>query len=184
MGKMIFVAGYVAGGKSTFSRRLSEELGIPVFNKDTIKSVLGDHITIHTREDSLTLSRATLGLMAHIADHLMATNIPLILESNFNTGDAVVFNKLIEQRGYAPLTFMLIGDLRVMYERFYAREQNGTREPANRAFGTVDFESFARGVSALADFDVGGQIIRIDTTAFDRVDWQQYIDMARMFIGA
>jgi adenylate kinase family enzyme len=35
--KLIIIAGYVAGGKTTFSLKLSKELSIPCFNKDLIK---------------------------------------------------------------------------------------------------------------------------------------------------
>ncbi|MCL2386410.1 MAG: ATP-binding protein [Defluviitaleaceae bacterium] len=40
--KLILVSGHGATGKSTFSRRLSKQFGIPCFCKDTIKEAMAD----------------------------------------------------------------------------------------------------------------------------------------------
>ena len=61
--KIIIVAGILAGGKTTFSQRLSKELGIPCLNKDLIKIELNKNIEINNREDSIKLSITTANIM-------------------------------------------------------------------------------------------------------------------------
>ena len=49
--KIIIIAGYLASGKSTFALRLSKEINVPYFVKDTLKSAICTSIPITNRED-------------------------------------------------------------------------------------------------------------------------------------
>lgn len=44
MGKLVLIMGDLAAGKSTFSKILSKRCNINVFNKDSVKEVLGDTV--------------------------------------------------------------------------------------------------------------------------------------------
>lgn len=183
MAKIILVAGCLAGGKTTFSLRLAEALGLPVFNKDKMKNVLGGYLPIPNRAESLRLSDATVALMLHTAEILMRTGAPLILESNFKADEAARLEELIGRCGYHALTYVFAGDLRVLHRRFLEREGSPAREPANRMGGLYDdYAVFAENVRPLADFCAGGEIIRVDTTDFQSVDFDGYIEQARRFI--
>lgn len=180
---VILIAGHVAAGKTTFSHKLAEALHIPVFNKDNIKAVLGGYLPVDNRAQSKNLSRATFGLMAHIAENLMKTGVPFIWESNFAGDEPETLRFLTDRYAYRSLSFVLVGDLRVIYERFTARENTPMRDPANRAFGDLaDYPSFASAVGPLSDFDAGGEMVRIDTTDFTRVDFKPHIAYARQFL--
>lgn len=183
MGKvLIVVAGCVAGGKTTFSQRLSAELGIPVFNKDLIKITMGNHIEVKNREDSKTLSRATFDIMAHVAECLMKTGQTLVLESNFIRAEGEVLRELAERYAYRLLTFVFTGDLRVLHKRFVERDNSPERAAVNRIFGLLDdFETFKNAVGALSEFDVGDTVVKIDTTHFDTVDFEALIRQAHAF---
>jgi broad-specificity NMP kinase len=89
--KLIIITGYVAGGKTTFSLKLSKELNIPCFNKDLIKIEMGKNFSVNNREDSKHLSVATFNIMMHILENFMKVGQPLIIESNFGytNGDAI-----------------------------------------------------------------------------------------------
>ncbi|MDE7206241.1 MAG: deoxynucleoside kinase, partial [Lachnospiraceae bacterium] len=58
MKKLLLITGDIAAGKSTFSKILSERYGVAVFQKDTVKEILGDHIGFHNREENKALSNA------------------------------------------------------------------------------------------------------------------------------
>lgn len=183
MEKIILVAGYLAGGKTTFSTRLAETLGLSVFNKDKMKHVLGGYLPIPSRAESRRLSDATVALMLHTAEILMRTGVPLILESNFKADEAARLEELIGRYGYRALTYVFEGDLHVLHRRFLARDNSPEREPANRMGGLYDdYAVFAENVRPLADFHAGGEIVRVDTTDFQTVDFDGYIEQARRFI--
>ena len=54
---IIIVTGYLAAGKSTFARRLSEALNVPYLIKDTFKIALCESASVISREESSRLSR-------------------------------------------------------------------------------------------------------------------------------
>lgn len=185
MSKIILVAGYVAGGKTTFSLRLSQSLNIPVFNKDKIKSVLGNYIKINNREESKNLSRATFGIMAHITENLMKTGIPFILESNFIDSEAAILNDLISKYNYKTLSYVFVGDLHIIHKRFIERDNSPEREASNRIHGLLDdYSVFEEGIMPLGKFNIEDKIVKVDTTTFENVDFESYIKETHEFINA
>lgn len=66
MKKLLLITGDIAAGKSTFSKILSERYGIAVFQKDTVKEILGDFIGFQNRKENKKLSNAAIELMCHI----------------------------------------------------------------------------------------------------------------------
>lgn len=184
MSKIILVAGYVAGGKTTFSLRLSQSLNIPVFNKDKIKSVLGDYIKINNRKESKNLSRATFGIMAHIAENLMKTEIPFILESNFIDSEAAILKDLISKYNYKALSYVFVGDLHIIHKRFIERDNSPEREVSNRIYGLLDdYSVFEESIMPLGKFNIGDKIVKVNTTTFENVDFESYIKEAYEFIN-
>lgn len=181
---LIMVAGYVAGGKTTFSIKLSEQLGIPVFNKDLVKAVLGQYLPIPDRATSKRLSHATFGLITHTAENLMKAGVPFIWESNFAGDELEVLRGLLNRYAYRSLSFVFVGDLRVIHRRFTERELTPERDPANRMLGgELDgYEAFAQAIGPLGEFNVGDTVVRIDTTDFDAVDFTSHMESAKRFL--
>ncbi len=176
---IIMVAGYVAGGKSTFARMLAERLNLPVFIKDTMIQVMREHITAENRDEKKKISNATRGTMAYIAERLMITGTSFILESNFIKFDEDMLRRLIEKYEYNALTYVFVGDLRVIHKRFIERDNSPERDPANRIGGLLDdFALFKQSIKPLGDFDAGGKIIKVDTTSFENVDFEAHLQEA------
>ena len=160
--KLILVAGYVASGKTTFSLNLSRELEIPCFNKDLIKVELAKNFDINNRGDSKRLSTATFDLIIHILINFMKVGKPLVLESNFYPTQSKIICQLLEDYAYEALTYLLIGDLKIMHKRFVARENSQEREQANKAFGLFDdFSAFEKAIKPLGDFKAGPRLISV-----------------------
>jgi predicted kinase len=181
--KIVLLSGYAATGKTTFSQLLKRQLGIPCFNKDDIKVILGENIGFADRQENIVLSQTTFLLMLHAAKELMLVNQPMILESNFRPAEGPPLQELIEAQGYRPLTFRFLGDLRVIHERFMARERSPERHPAHKSNDLSDFVTFRQGMEALARFSVGGESITVDTTNFEAVDFQALIRQAEVFLN-
>ncbi len=180
---IIMVGGYVAGGKSTFARKLAERLNLPVFIKDTMIQVMHEHIHAEKRDEKKKISGATRGMMSYIAERLMLTGASFILESNFIKWDADILRRLIEKYEYNALTYVFVGDLHVIHKRFIERDNSPERDPANRSGGLLDdFAMFEQSIKPLGDFDAGGRIIKVDTTSFENVDFEAYIQEAIDYI--
>jgi predicted kinase len=187
--KLIVVAGHLAAGKTTFALKLSEELHVPCFCKDLIKSTLGAHIPVNTRDDGNRLSAATFDAIAYIMERLMKASLPIIIEANFVMGknhggikEGDVIRVLTEAYHYHTLTFLFTGKPRALYDRFITRESK-TERGANRITGDFSLEEFERIAFALGCFDIGGKIEEIDTTEIEKVDFAHHIETARLFLG-
>lgn len=187
--KIIIVYGYLAAGKSTFARKVGQELGLPCFAKDTFKSALCTGIPIDSQAVSSRFSAVTFDAMMYTAERLMEVGFPLILEGNFlpagikKTDEAGAIRWLIEKHGYRSLTFRFVGDIAVLYQRFSAREGSAERGKANTMFTmptAAEFETLCRNMDG---FNVGGNTEQIDTTDFEKTDFERYIRISREFIS-
>lgn len=186
--KVIVIAGYLAAGKSTFALRLSKELQIPYLIKDTFKSALCSNITINNRQESSRFSVVSFDGMMYIMERMFEVGQPLIIEGNFvPTGvkpvdEEGIIENLINQYGYDVLTYQFTGDTRVLYERFMKRENSSEREPVNRMFSEISMKDFDTICHNLDGFHIGGESISVDTTEFDKTDFEMYIHKAHLFM--
>lgn len=186
--KIIIIEGYLASGKSTFALRLSQQIGVPYLIKDTFKSALCEKASISSRAESSLFSAITFDAMMYVTERMLEVGSPIILEGNFvpagikNTDEAGIIRKLIEKYGYTPLTFKFTGDTRILYERFVAREETPERGQANRIGHGISYEVFDKWCHNLDGFSVGGETVRIDTTDFDKVSFDNHIALARGFM--
>ncbi len=187
-GKIIIIEGYLASGKSTFARKLSKETGVPCFVKDTFKIALCKSVGLLSREESSRFSVVTFDGIMYAAERLIETGNPVIIEGNFTpagvkkTNEAGEIRRLIEKYGCSPLTFKFMGSTRVLFQRFVNREGSPERGQANTMQIPFSYEDFSTWCHNLDNFDVGGEIIRIDTTDFDAVDFDKYTALARKFL--
>jgi len=187
---IIIVQGYLASGKSTFARRLSEKLAVPCFVKDTFKIALCASVPIDNREESSRFSAVTFDAMMYAAEKLMEAGYPVIVEGNFvpagvkAVNEADVIRSLIEKHAYKPLTYRFIGDTRVLHERFVKREGSAERGRVNTMFSEVLYDDFNRWCLNLDGFNVGGEVITVETTDFNKVDFEKLFCAAQRFIEA
>ena len=142
MSKLLLIMGDLATGKSTFSNILSKRYNINVFGKDTIKEVLGDTIGFTNREENLKLSKATMELMMFLFAEFGKQNKPLILESNFHTGELERLQEMAKEQGYDVLTVVLRGREDVLHQRYLNRMKNENRHPVHLGTTLDVYEDF------------------------------------------
>ena len=178
--KIILVGGYCATGKSTFSRKLSDLLGIPCFNKDTIKESLGDSFGPDNNMVFEKGSAAAFTLMLHITESFLRAGKTCILESNFKMKEAAEIKTLLETYNAECLCFIFTGDLEALCTRYDERDSqrhwvhgktNGNRE------------AFIRGQikGGLAEIAIGTTIVT-DATRFEKVNYDDLFAAAGDFI--
>lgn len=189
--KIIIITGYVAAGKTTFSLELAKRLSIPCFNKDLIKVVLGEYMPDNSAEDGRRLSKVSFDILVHVMKKNMQVGNHFIIEGpfihskeKFKVNEGSVIKSLIEQYGYQLLTYVFVGDINILHERFKEREKQPEREPIIRVNGLFDDISFfSRVISPLSEFNIGGKVIKVDTTHYELVDFEKYITIASDFIN-
>lgn len=137
--------------------------------------------------------------MTHIAAQMMATGSPFIMEANFRAPNNVsspnnadthpkddecaVLRALTERYAYNSLTFLFTGDLQVLHKRFLERETRPERGRIHRVDGALDdFTAFKEADQLMDGFNVNGMLVRVDTTDFEQVDFDTYIQQARTFM--
>ena len=187
--KIIIVEGYLASGKSTFALQLSKHINVPYLIKDTFKIALCESVTIANRSESSIFSAVTFDAMMYVTERMFETGCPIIIEGNFvptgvkKVDEAGVIKRLIDKYEYSSLTFKFTGDTRVLHKRFVEREKTLERGQVNKIGSDVSYDVFNGWCHNLDSFDVGGEIVRVDTTDFGLVDFEGYFEAARQFIG-
>ena len=177
---IILIGGYLAAGKTTFSRQLSKELGVLCVNKDYVKEALCDGLGFNNRAQNKKMSEATLDVMLHLAMQSMRVGLPIILESNFRKADGERIVPLLEQYDYKPIEVFFEGDLKVLFERFIRRLTN--RHPAHTAVD-VTWDEYVRHSNELREFGIGSERITVDTTSVKNVDYCTIITQIKQLIN-
>jgi predicted kinase len=123
-----------ATGKSTLAEALGEDLGWPLFTKDTFKELLYDSGSFDEEsfdeEASETVGAQAIALLQVTATALVRAGMNVILEANFRASLAA--------RDFAP--FLSTADVRQVYctleiedvlERYHDRLDRGERHPVH-----------------------------------------------------
>lgn len=189
----ILVTGIPAAGKSTMAKEIGKQLNIPVISKDSIKEILFDTVGFKCRSEKVALGVGAMEIMYYCAEQLMQTGAPFVLENNFENSSKEGLEKILVKYQYTPITVVMTGDYRVIYERFLERNQSPERHrghvvntqypevsPTDEV-GIVLYEHFVGGIKhrGMDSFSIGENRIVIDTTDFSNVDIDTIIQNIR-----
>jgi len=94
-----------------------------------------------------------------------------------------VIKALIDKYSCLSLTFKFIGDTQILHRRYIERDKLPERGKVNAMLGEIPHNDFDRLCRNLDGFDIGGEIIEVDTTDFSDVDFEKHIETARAFLG-
>lgn len=187
--KIIIIEGYLASGKSTFALHLSKSIKVPYLVKDTFKTALCKNISIADRKESSLFSAVTFDAMMYVTERIFETGNPIIIEGNFvpggvkKTDEAGVIKQLIDKYEYTSLTFKFMGNTKILHKRFIDREKTVERGQANKIGADIPYDIFDQWCHNFDHFNVGGEIVQVDTTDFTKIDFNTYIESARQFMN-
>jgi predicted kinase len=181
--KLIIATGRPAAGKSTLAGRLAQELKLPIISKDGIREVLLDRLGIKDRPWAQLLGRASIDLMFHFARAEFEAGRSIILDNAFDpTLSNSRFRGLIAEYTADCLQIVCNSDNETLFQRFKSRVESGNRHPGHReemAYGQLR-ESLSREESPV--LDIGGEVIEVDTTDFEQIDFPSILKRVRMFL--
>lgn len=165
---LFIVNGHPATGKTTFARRLSESLGVPLYSKDDFKELLHRTYGAEDREASRKLGLAAYSLLQHSARILLESGQSLIIESNFDAeGSGPWIKELEEQHSPIIVQVFLHAQSDVIARRFSDRSEH--RHAAHFDDVTVE-ELRKRLLEPYEPLDTRGVTLEFDTTDFGRFD--------------
>jgi predicted kinase len=192
---MILVAGMPASGKTSFAKRLSSELKIPLITKDEIVEILYDKVGFRSSRKKQALNVSSMEIMFQIAESLMKVKKMMILESCFDKTMQAKLEELINQYSYTPLTLLFEGKTEVLYNRYIERDMSPERHKghvftdhypqrlkSSKIFTKpITFDEFKKITEdrCLKDFLIGNDIIKVDTTDFDKFDIEDIIETVK-----
>lgn len=166
MKKLLLITGDIAAGKSTFSKILSERYCTVVFQKDTIKEILGDYIGFHNREENKILSNTTIEIMCHVFAQIAATGSDVILEASFHEGELIKLHSIAQEGKYDVLTLILQGNTDVLYDRYIHRMTEENRHPVHLSTTLDVKEDFVKAAELFRNEKVTGKNLIIEATDF------------------
>ena len=95
---LIVVTGPPASGKTTLSRRIANDLHLPLISRDGIKEILFDGLGWSDREWSKRLGKVSYELTYYFVQLHIASGQPVIVESNFTEQAVTAFSAIRRQR--------------------------------------------------------------------------------------
>lgn len=173
---IIIVTGDLAAGKTTYGKKISEELNIPFFSKDKFKEIMFDAIDNNSfeYEEKRKIGTISYAVLYNVAEELMKVGNTFILESNFVEQSIPILNELISKYNYKVITIRFIGDLNVLHQRFLKREYSEERHAGVNANGAFDnFKDFKIATEKTRKFKIVDQEIIVDTTDFSNVNFEK-----------
>lgn len=182
MKKILLLTGDIAAGKTTFSGILSARYGVAVFQKDTIKEILGDYIGFRNREENKILSDTTMEIMCHILSRIAATGHSIILEANFHELELKKIHSIAGENQYDVLTIVLRGDTNILYQRYLRRMKEENRHPVHLST-TLDIkEDFVKSAEWIRKESVTGKVLVVDATDFSYQSDAAVLDKIDIFM--
>ena len=170
---VLIVTGPPAAGKTTLSRKLAKELNLPLIVKDDIKDKLFDVLGWKDRDWSRKLGGASFEILFQILESLLQAQTSCIVETAFHQVSAPTFLALKDRYGFHPIQIVCTASPDLLFQRFKQRSESGERHPGH-VDGNATYDQFQTLLknSTYATLEIGGTIIEIDTTNFDRIDYK------------
>ncbi len=182
---IIIITGELAAGKTSYGKKISEELNIPFFSKDKIKEILFDSFCDADLdyESKKKVGATAYSIFYYIIEEQMKVGMPLIAESNFVKESISIIKNLLNKYDYKSMTIRFEGDLKILHKRFLEREYSSERHMGLVANGVFDnFEDFKKTSAKSKEFKINDNEILVDTTDFSKVNFDEIIENIRKYI--
>jgi adenylate kinase family enzyme len=169
---LIIISGLSCTGKTTLSKRIAQELHLPLINRDTIKELLFDTLGIKDREWSKQLGISSYKILYYLIDSFIQANQAIIIESNFNPEfDDQKFLDLQKRYQFESVQIICKTDGEILFERFKKRSESDERHP-----GHVDNQNYNEFKEILLQgkhrpLNLRSKTLEVDTTNFENIDY-------------
>ena len=171
---LILISGFSCTGKTTLAKKIAKRYSLPLIGRDELKESLYDSLGYSDREWSKKLGIASYDLLYLFVEKLLVNKQSLITESNFKfKTDTAKLLKLKSKYQLNLLQIHCYASVEIALQRFKNRAISEKRHS-----GHVDHliyeemeENWIRGGYEI--LDVCDHTIKIDTTDFNSIDYDQ-----------
>lgn len=173
---LVIITGLPATGKTTLAKRLSQETGLPLLEKDAFKVIMFDHLGWQDRDYSQKIGATSYGLLYHLLEELLRANQSMIIESNFKPETDQ--QKIIDLKNkYHPSILQIIcqADKEIILERFNSRVTSGERHPGHVDHITAEELKNSFDSSKNDAMDLDSEVLEINTNNFRQIDYDKII---------
>ena len=168
---VIIVLGAPGTGKTTLGKRIADRFHLPFINKDGIKETLFDSLGWRDRAWSRRLGAASHDLLDHFMETQLRAGRSFVIEANFYPKyHTEGFLGLKRRYPFEPFQIHCRTDDAIRLQRFKERGESGERHPGHLDH-VLQEELTTMPESLWGVLDIGGQVVEVDTTDFDRVDY-------------
>lgn len=195
--ELIILAGMPATGKSTVAAALSQELGYPILEKDNIKEGLFDTLGFENYARKRALDHAANEVLLRVLKAMLRAGTSVIVDNNFDTVSTAKLCTMLEEIQPNCVTVFLSGAPEVLYRRYAARDDAGTRhlghvlqdryppqegDPLRYTMTSEEFEEkfFKRG---MALFRCPGKRLDVDMTDFEQISPEAICTRVRQLLA-
>jgi predicted kinase len=181
--KLIIMTGRPAAGKSTIGKRLSQDLKLPIISKDGIREVLLDRLGCKDRPWAQLLGKAGIDMMFYFARAEFEAGRSIILDNAFDpTLSSPRFQVLKADYNAESIQVVCNSDSKTLFQRFKTRVESGNRHPGHREDDEFDhiWEILSKEESPV--LDIGGEVIEVDTTDFEKIDYPAILNQVKLFL--
>jgi predicted kinase len=171
---LIIVSGPPCTGKTYLAKSLSKTLGITSIHKDDIKEMLFDDLGWSDRAWSRKLGGASFDLLYYFLERFMVSDQPVIVEGNFpaDTHSKRIL-ELLTTHTYSCIQILCHADGQIVLERFRQRAHSGERHPGHVDRSNEEEFKTELLIGSYAPLKVPGKVVPVDTSDFDKVNYQQ-----------
>jgi predicted kinase len=171
---LILISGFSCTGKTTLARKISERYSLPLIGRDDIKESLYNSLGYSDREWSKKLGAASYNLLYLFMEQLLANQQSLIVESNFKSEtDAAKILNFQNKYQFDLLQIHCYTSEAIALQRFKHRAISGERHPGHVDHLIYDEMEKNLKQGSYELLDVCERTIKIDTTDFNSIDYDQ-----------
>ncbi len=197
--KVILLAGYPATGKSYLCQLiLKRHPKALTINQDDLKEKMWDDFGFDTIEEKRALEQSAWCAYYKAIENAMQEGALIVSDYPFSQKQRPQLESLRQAYGYDILTLRLVGDIDKLYERSRARDLDSSRhlghlvsryhkgdtcQERSKASCFVDEATFKeRCANRGYDQFQLGQLIEVDVTDFDKVNYDLILDQIDDFL--
>lgn len=182
---LVIINGAPGAGKTTLGKHLTRELKLPFLSKDDIKETLFDTLGWQDREWSMKLGTASMAILFQFLERQLEVGKSLIVETAFIPRfHTKPFLELKNRYAFEPFQILCWADERVLFERYSGRYTEEKRH-SGHVDHLVTWNQFAEVLQGgkYGILDIGGSLVEVDTTDFNRIDYESLLNSLRTKIS-